>query len=113
MPPLSVIASAPDATPGDNVCATAGAVCTLRAAMQEANAHSGADDIRFTVAGTFTPLTSLPLLSERVTIDATTAPGYGGSPVIIIDGAGAVPDGIVFSAGSNASLLSGNSDDHR
>ena len=27
-----------DATPGDGVCATAGSVCTLRAAIQEANA---------------------------------------------------------------------------
>lgn len=34
-----------DATPGDGVCATAGAVCTLRAAIQEANALAGADTI--------------------------------------------------------------------
>lgn len=34
-----------DANPGDGVCATAGAVCTLRAAIQEANALAGDDTI--------------------------------------------------------------------
>ena len=41
---------APDATPGDNTCATAGATCTLRAAIEEANAHAGADTITFAPA---------------------------------------------------------------
>ena len=35
-----------DLTPGDGVCATAGSVCTLRAAVQEANALPGEDRIR-------------------------------------------------------------------
>jgi CSLREA domain-containing protein len=35
-----------DATPGDGVCATGTGVCTLRAAIQEANALPGADEIR-------------------------------------------------------------------
>lgn len=34
-----------DANPGDGVCATATGVCTLRAAIQEANALPGADQI--------------------------------------------------------------------
>jgi CSLREA domain-containing protein len=34
-----------DAAPGDGTCATAGAVCTLRAAVQEANASPGFDDV--------------------------------------------------------------------
>jgi large repetitive protein len=38
-------ADAVDATPGDDVCATAAATCTLRAAVQEANAHAGPDVI--------------------------------------------------------------------
>ncbi len=41
-----------DATPGNNVCATAGAVCTLRAAIMEANHHVGADAITLPV-GTY------------------------------------------------------------
>lgn len=36
-----------DAFPGDGACATAGNVCTLRAAIKEANFQSGHDEIRF------------------------------------------------------------------
>ena len=36
-------ADAPDAAVGDGVCATAGGACTLRAAVEEANAQSGID----------------------------------------------------------------------
>jgi CSLREA domain-containing protein len=42
-----------DATPGDGVCATSGAVCTLRAAIQESNALAGADTVNLP-AGTYT-----------------------------------------------------------
>jgi len=42
-----------DAAPGDGICATAGAVCTLRAAIQEANALAGTDTI-VVPAGTYT-----------------------------------------------------------
>src|SRR4249919_2361418 len=34
-----------DATPGNDACATSGGACTLRAAVQEANAHAGPDAI--------------------------------------------------------------------
>jgi CSLREA domain-containing protein len=34
-----------DSVPGDGVCASASAACTLRAAVDEANAHAGADTI--------------------------------------------------------------------
>lgn len=34
-----------DVTPGDGVCATAGGLCTLRAAIAEAHALAGADEI--------------------------------------------------------------------
>ena len=40
---VNSIVDAVDAVPGNGVCATAGAVCTLRAAIQEANALAGAD----------------------------------------------------------------------
>jgi Carboxypeptidase regulatory-like domain len=42
-----------DATPGDGICATAGVVCTLRAAITESNALVGADIITLP-AGTYT-----------------------------------------------------------
>jgi len=38
-------ADAPDATPGDGVCATSAGACTLRAAVSEANASTAADTI--------------------------------------------------------------------
>jgi CSLREA domain-containing protein len=45
-------ADAVDAMPGDGVCLTADTTCTLRAAIQEANALSGADSIMLP-AGTY------------------------------------------------------------
>lgn len=42
-----------DAVPGNGVCATAGSVCTLRAAIQEANALAG-DDTIIVPSGTYT-----------------------------------------------------------
>ena len=39
-----------DIAPGNGVCMTAGGVCTLRAAVQEANALLGADEIRLKAA---------------------------------------------------------------
>lgn len=44
---------APDATPGDGICATSAGDCTLRAAIQEANATIVADQI-VVPAGTYT-----------------------------------------------------------
>ncbi len=43
---VNATTDAVDAAPGDGACATAGAVCTLRAAVQEANALAGPDRIR-------------------------------------------------------------------
>jgi CSLREA domain-containing protein len=42
-----------DMNPGDGTCATTTGVCTLRAAIQEANAHPGPDAITFSVNGIF------------------------------------------------------------
>src|ERR671916_619947 len=43
----------PDASAGDNSCATSGGVCTLRAAIQEANATTtGSDFIGFNIPST-------------------------------------------------------------
>jgi CSLREA domain-containing protein len=42
---VNTAASAGDANPGDGVCATSGGQCSLKAAIDEANAHAGADTI--------------------------------------------------------------------
>ena len=48
-----------DAAPGNGVCATAGGVCTLRAAIQEANADPGGDTITLP-AGTYKLILGVP-----------------------------------------------------
>jgi CSLREA domain-containing protein len=61
-----------DNNPGDGTCATAGGVCTLRAAIEEANALAGDDTINFAVTGTIT------LGGTQLTIDSNltiTGPG--------------------------------------
>src|SRR6185369_5960639 len=50
---VNSITDAVDANPGNGVCATAAGQCTLRAAIQEANASRGADTITLP-AGTYT-----------------------------------------------------------
>jgi len=59
-------ADAPDDVPGDGNCHTAAGTCTLRAAIQEANAHPGADTINLP-AGTY--------LFSRVGVDDTALNG--------------------------------------
>jgi hypothetical protein len=101
------LGDAADQTAGNDSCATAGAVCTLRAAIEEANAHAGADVITFSVAGAITPATPLPAITQQVTIDATTAPGYLGVPVVILNGNAAIATGFDLAAGSSLSEVRG------
>ncbi len=80
-----------DAVPGDAACLTAVATCTLRAAIQEANALAGADSIHFNIGGggvqTITLTSALPFISQAVTIDGTTQPLYPGTPIIELSAA--------------------------
>lgn len=77
------ISDAGDASVGDGACSTLGAVCTLRAALQEANAFDGTDTIVFNISGTgvhtFTPATPLPSILESVTINGYSQPGSSGA----------------------------------
>ena len=67
----------PDFNPGDGICDTSVAGppvdCTFRAALEESNALNGPNEFDFTVSTT-APLTPLPVISERVTIDASGNP---------------------------------------
>ncbi len=100
------VGDAPDANTGDNVCATAGAVCTLRAAIQQANATAGTDTIAFSISGTISPGSALPSITQAVTIDAINMLQL---PSITLAGgsAGAGTNGLTFAAGSNGSTLRG------
>ena len=79
-------ADASDATPGNGICETAAGngVCTLRAAIQEANALAGTDTINFNITSgcapvtnvcTITPASALPTITGPVTINGYTQPG--------------------------------------
>jgi len=93
---------APDANVGNGACATAGGVCTLRAALQEANAAAAIDTIQFGIGSgpqTITPGTALPI-STDVIVDGTTQPGSGAGPFILIDGQNLVTVGFDFAIAS-------------
>ncbi len=79
-----------DASKGDGICATVTGACTLRAAIEEANALAGSDEIHFDLPGPPYRIqpssTYLPIVTDPVVIDGTTQPGYAGTPVVEIDG---------------------------
>ncbi|MDQ2808470.1 MAG: S-layer homology domain-containing protein [Chloroflexota bacterium] len=81
----------PDIAPGNGVCLTSVNTCTLRAAIQEANAHAGPDTIQFTIAGigvhTIQPATVLPVISDTVTINGYTQPGSSANTLAVGDNA--------------------------
>ncbi len=64
----------PDVAPGNGECLDANGKCTLRAAIQEANAFGGDDTISFFVTGTINLTGALPVLSSSVNING---PGSG------------------------------------
>ena len=78
---------------------------SLRAAIITANA-SAASRIVFSVRGTIRLARALPAIHRRVTIDATSAPGYhGGPPVVAINCHRHL--GLVFGPGAAGSALLG------
>jgi CSLREA domain-containing protein len=85
-------ADADDSAPGDGYCRTGTSLteCTLRAAMEEANALAGSQTILFDLPAGDTviyPVTALPEITEAVNIDGTSQPSFdGGKPVVRVDG---------------------------
>lgn len=75
-------ADATDASPGDGACDDGGGNCTLRAAIMEANAHSGADTISLASNGIYTLAVvdnntdgpnGLPIISSDISINGNGA----------------------------------------
>ncbi len=90
-----------DANTADGICATAIGNCTLRAAIQQANANPGIDTIRNVIGGApgvavIQPQPSLPTITAPVTIDL-----HNLNRPIFLDGSllGANSDGITVDAG--------------
>jgi parallel beta-helix repeat protein len=93
-----------DVIPGDCVCATAGSSCTLRAAIQEANACAGGQTIRFNngITMTISPATALPAIADDYTTIDGSDQWYDWSgaqaPGVVIDGASIIANGLAINA---------------
>jgi photosystem II stability/assembly factor-like uncharacterized protein len=82
---------------------------SLREAITNANATVGPDTIVFNIPGpgekVINILNPLPEITDQITIDATTQPGYAGSPLIELDGSGlssfVISNGLVIKAGGS------------
>lgn len=83
---------------------------SLRKAITDANAHSGADTIDFNLSGTgpfvVTPATRLPRITSPVTIDGTTQPGWIAAPLIEIGGSSA-PSSPGLDIGATGTVIRG------
>ncbi|HYE14886.1 MAG TPA: Calx-beta domain-containing protein, partial [Pyrinomonadaceae bacterium] len=64
---------------------------SLRQAILDANSMAGADRITFNIPGsgvrTISPVSPLPEITGTVELDATTQPGFAGTPVVELSGA--------------------------
>jgi CSLREA domain-containing protein len=92
---VNVTTDESDANAGDGTCETPNTgECTLRAAIEEANANVGADTIEFNIPGSgvhlIQPASELPDITEALTID-----GYANNP-------GATPNTAVSPAPINS-----------
>ena len=117
---------------GDGVCDTGqandvgGDECTLRAAIQEANAHAAVDSIAFAMpaadsghAGgvwTITPASGLPAITAPVTIDGATQTGWAANTsttadnavlTVALDGVGAGSSSGLVLGGAGVSMVRG------
>ena len=115
---VTSIADGGDTNPGDGACDDGTGSCTLRAAIEEANANSGLDGVVFAIpaAGphTIRPGSALPTITDPVVIDGytqpgaspnTNGPGLGSNAFLLIelDGSNARQDanGLRISAGNS------------
>ncbi|MDQ6708573.1 MAG: FG-GAP-like repeat-containing protein, partial [Acidobacteriota bacterium] len=73
---VNIAGDTTDKTPGDGICADADGNCSFKAALQESNAHPGADTINFNIPGSGVPVITLTdgyqTFTDTVTIDGTT-----------------------------------------
>jgi hypothetical protein len=94
-PPVFTVTNTLDRGPG-----------SLRQAILDADATPGPDIIRFAIGTgirTINLASPLPAITQPMVIDGTSQPGYTGTPMIELNGAGAGPDadGLRIIAGSS------------
>ena len=91
-----------------DVSGSEGLQCTLRAAIQTANARTGADEILFEIgeggAHVITVSSPLPSLTGPTVFDGTTQPGYTDRPLITVRATGVSGDGFVLNQPDSAVL---------
>src|SRR3954462_9703351 len=97
-------------TANDHDDGTCNADCTLREAINAANASAGLDVISFSISGggaqTINLVSPLPAITDLVTIDGTTQNNFGGIPLIELNGTNAAGgNGLNFQAGSGGSTV--------
>ncbi|MFH1142094.1 MAG: right-handed parallel beta-helix repeat-containing protein, partial [Candidatus Uhrbacteria bacterium] len=98
---------------GDGICATAEGVCTLRAAIQEANATIGAEVIDFagidtTTQQTIGVISDLPNINEQVTITAEEQWEVAGNrPGIILTTSAGATKGFSIADSADGTRISG------
>lgn len=107
-----------DSNAGDGICDDGTGNCTLRAAIEEANASAGKNTITFNIPGagphTIQPRSELPTIADAVIIDGYTQPGaipntnpitQGSNAVLMVEldgtNAGSGVNGLVITAGSS------------
>lgn len=104
---VNSITDGADSNLADGVCNDGSGGCTLRAAIEQANAVAGLDTINFNIGSGFKTITltaDLPIIADPVVIDGTTQPGFAGTPIIEINGnnrANTNRAGFFISAGSS------------
>ena len=94
----------PDSSVGNRVCSTSTGVCTLRAAIQEANTTLTPDIIAFSIGTgqkTIQLDSALPPVTQVVLIDGGTQPGYAGKPLIEVSGGLLISNILTITAGSS------------
>ncbi len=87
-------------------------VISLREAITAANNTPGADTINFGIGSGVRTISigfGFPAISDPVTIDGTTQPGFAGEPIIELDGSGSGTgaDGLDLGAGAGSSTVRG------
>jgi len=115
---VNTLLDSQDVVPGDGICLDANGLCSLRAAIMEANANAGVVNIRFAVNGTHTltiagtddacrfgdldinptaPLTELNILGNGIATTVVSAAGLpAGQPDRVFHVLGSAPAGLTL-----------------
>ena len=84
---------------------------SLRQAIVSSDAVMGPNSINFNIPGngvqTINVLSPLPTITQQVTVNGTSQPGYAGSPVIVLDGTNAGSSAVGLTLHASNSTVKG------